>query len=600
MWAAGAGLRGGFWSATARAGVPVPRPEGELLLTGACIAHGACSLGPTTLSVRRTGAPPLRIAVLCPAAPTAALAIPMPVPAAGAAPEQFTAQGPAAVHLCGLLMRPRRPRPPAPGPSPPAPAPSPAARPAAAPAPAQRAAAAPAAAAADAGSEEELPAVRCGRVKLLSGAAEFRAAFSRFEGDPLNGWTPAKDRRRGQSGVVAQVFDDETCTVVFADGKKMDFPFAAVAKQLSVDEHAEELARRAAVAATVDTHPADAEKALIAVLRKAGGSAPLKQVSEQVNWRELRRPRAPGAPGLGGLQGFCAKRPRFAVDPAGATITLLPPSEAAAGGAAAEAAGGEGAEGAASAEGEEAEEAEEGEEGEEGEETASAGGGEAEEDDEVELPEFQVTKNAEGKLGMSLDAGSMAIVSVAPGGPAEAAGLRPGMLIVGVDGATVSGLAEYRSAVAAGGSTVALLVVDPSQEQVQPLAGGAERTQPPRRARPPDSDDSDAEIDSDEAAAWEKPKPAPAESDSDSGPVEVAVPAAGRKRKRGGQPDLAPVPTAAQKQGKRRRKGRADSGRPPPPRRDPAEDLKTGSWTSALQEVSAQGAGGGRRGPQVR
>eukprot|EP00440_Ansanella_granifera_P024894 gb/GFBE01027036.1/.p1 GENE.gb/GFBE01027036.1/~~gb/GFBE01027036.1/.p1 ORF type:complete len:285 (+),score=68.37 gb/GFBE01027036.1/:1-855(+) len=66
------------------------------------------------------------------------------------------------------------------------------------------------------------------RVRLLKEEKSFRAAFKRFEGDALNGYSAAKWARRGEECVVKTTYNDKTMTCVFADEATMDFPFEVV------------------------------------------------------------------------------------------------------------------------------------------------------------------------------------------------------------------------------------------------------------------------------------------------------------------------------------------------------------------------------------
>eukprot|EP00756_Hemistasia_phaeocysticola_P047786 Hpha_TRINITY_DN22249_c0_g1::TRINITY_DN22249_c0_g1_i1::g.167189::m.167189 len=227
---------------------------------------------------------------------------------------------------------------------------------------------------------EELPEIRCGRVRFIAGVESFRAAFSRFEGDALNGWSTAKDQHlRGKMAVVAQVYDDKTAKVVSPSGKTYDVPFEAISKQISVDAASEELARRAADSAAGEAHAAEAERLLVSALRSvSGGPIPLQKLAKLVGWRQFHRPRTGGALGLGNITKFCTKRPqRFVVS--GSDVAL-----------AAEAPAVEEEEDEEMEEGEEVEEMEETEpdeemeEGEEGEEEETEEMEETEPDEEME------------------------------------------------------------------------------------------------------------------------------------------------------------------------------------------------------------------------
>lgn len=80
----------------------------------------------------------------------------------------------------------------------------------------------------------ETKELKTGVVKFVQDAQEFKKAFSRFEGDKLNGWSKEKEDRRVQKATVTTVFKDQTVTARFDDGKTFDFPFEAIAEQISV------------------------------------------------------------------------------------------------------------------------------------------------------------------------------------------------------------------------------------------------------------------------------------------------------------------------------------------------------------------------------
>ena len=71
-----------------------------------------------------------------------------------------------------------------------------------------------------------------GQAQLVSNEHAFRNAFMRFNGDRLNGWTPAKHALRGSVGTITRVFDDKTVTMII-NGQQHDFPFEAIACQLT-------------------------------------------------------------------------------------------------------------------------------------------------------------------------------------------------------------------------------------------------------------------------------------------------------------------------------------------------------------------------------
>lgn len=66
------------------------------------------------------------------------------------------------------------------------------------------------------------------QVQLLSVPGDFKAAFSRCEGDALNGWSDAKAELVGTAGTIRKIYGDRTVTIQFDDGKTFDFPFEAI------------------------------------------------------------------------------------------------------------------------------------------------------------------------------------------------------------------------------------------------------------------------------------------------------------------------------------------------------------------------------------
>uniref|UniRef100_A0A0G4GX15 Uncharacterized protein n=1 Tax=Chromera velia CCMP2878 TaxID=1169474 RepID=A0A0G4GX15_9ALVE len=83
---------------------------------------------------------------------------------------------------------------------------------------------------------EDVPkTVSRGRVRLISETAAYQASFDRFKEDELNGYTAGKAKRCGAEGRVVQVYSDQTVTILFDDGEKLDFPFETIGEQLSVD-----------------------------------------------------------------------------------------------------------------------------------------------------------------------------------------------------------------------------------------------------------------------------------------------------------------------------------------------------------------------------
>lgn len=76
--------------------------------------------------------------------------------------------------------------------------------------------------------------ISLGRVRLIDEEKAYQESFSRFEGDKLNGWIPEKKTYCGKEGTVVRVFCDQTVTIRFDDGVKLDFPFESIAEQVSV------------------------------------------------------------------------------------------------------------------------------------------------------------------------------------------------------------------------------------------------------------------------------------------------------------------------------------------------------------------------------
>lgn len=58
--------------------------------------------------------------------------------------------------------------------------------------------------------------------------AEFRDLFRRFPNDELNGWSASKQGKMGQLGLVTDIYEDKTVTMVFEDLERLDFPFEAL------------------------------------------------------------------------------------------------------------------------------------------------------------------------------------------------------------------------------------------------------------------------------------------------------------------------------------------------------------------------------------
>lgn len=56
----------------------------------------------------------------------------------------------------------------------------------------------------------------------------FRDLFRRFGGDELNYWNEAKQSKMGKLGLVTEIYDDDTVTMVFEDLQRWDFPFEAL------------------------------------------------------------------------------------------------------------------------------------------------------------------------------------------------------------------------------------------------------------------------------------------------------------------------------------------------------------------------------------
>jgi len=81
--------------------------------------------------------------------------------------------------------------------------------------------------------EAGLATVTPGKVRLLSDPAAFKNAFHRFEGDKVNGWSEEKHAYVGKEGMVTETYADRTVTMAFDDSKIFDFPFDAIAEQVT-------------------------------------------------------------------------------------------------------------------------------------------------------------------------------------------------------------------------------------------------------------------------------------------------------------------------------------------------------------------------------
>ena len=75
-----------------------------------------------------------------------------------------------------------------------------------------------------------------GTVRLKAKEKLFMAPFDHFPVLTKAGFSPEKWERRGQIGHVTKVHDNGTCTIVFADGVKMDFPTETVGEQIGLTE----------------------------------------------------------------------------------------------------------------------------------------------------------------------------------------------------------------------------------------------------------------------------------------------------------------------------------------------------------------------------
>lgn len=66
---------------------------------------------------------------------------------------------------------------------------------------------------------------------------EFRAKFHRFNdrGDTLNEWNAAKQAKIGCMGLVMEVYEDNTVTMLFEDFAELDFPFEALEEEPPVE-----------------------------------------------------------------------------------------------------------------------------------------------------------------------------------------------------------------------------------------------------------------------------------------------------------------------------------------------------------------------------
>lgn len=69
---------------------------------------------------------------------------------------------------------------------------------------------------------------------MLADMTAYKAAFTRFEGNELNGWVDAKEPQCGKQGTIIEVFPyDKTLTIKFEDDQSFDFPNEAVGRQMT-------------------------------------------------------------------------------------------------------------------------------------------------------------------------------------------------------------------------------------------------------------------------------------------------------------------------------------------------------------------------------
>ena len=61
---------------------------------------------------------------------------------------------------------------------------------------------------------------------------EFKACFSRFEGDELNYWNESKQLKAGKVRHITKIYGDQTVTMEFENGEKWDFPFEVIEKNI--------------------------------------------------------------------------------------------------------------------------------------------------------------------------------------------------------------------------------------------------------------------------------------------------------------------------------------------------------------------------------
>ncbi len=80
---------------------------------------------------------------------------------------------------------------------------------------------------------EEERRLTIGRVRLVENPVLFRAAFAKYDDYSLVGWSEAKHDRRGKTGDITKLSENDTVEVEFDDGERYEFPDEAIGTQLT-------------------------------------------------------------------------------------------------------------------------------------------------------------------------------------------------------------------------------------------------------------------------------------------------------------------------------------------------------------------------------
>ena len=131
-----------------------------------------------------------------------------------------------------------------------------------------------------------------GKARLIRDARRFKAAFSRVEGDELNGWSEAKAARAGGVGTVVKIFDDDTLQLKFRDGVRMDFPFEAFdatfgmgsASSETSDDESEDEAENGRAKYRPQPWGAEEEGQLLRMVEESGGDTRNRMCARNMAW----------------------------------------------------------------------------------------------------------------------------------------------------------------------------------------------------------------------------------------------------------------------------------------------------------------------------